>query len=129
MQVSLEIMLSLFDDLSVPSVGLTRSRINHIMIFAMLAAMPELEKNLPQEGGRGQETAMGERKRFENPNIPGFRTRVEYTMRISDIPTSFIASSGYSLWTHDMEGSEPGFVVVIEGEGHGHVECLLYMGE
>ena len=122
-------MLSLFDDLSVPSVGLTQSRINHIMISAMLAAMPELEKNLPQEGGRGQETAMGERKRFENPNIPGFRTRVEYTMRISDIPTSFIASSGYSLWTHDMEGSEPGFVVVIEGEGHGHVECLLYMGE
>lgn len=69
MQVSLEIMLSLFDDLSVPSVALTRSRINH-MIFAILAAMPELEKNLPQEGGRGQETAMGERKRFENPNIP-----------------------------------------------------------
>lgn len=70
MHVSLEIMLSLFDDLSVASVALTRSRINHIMIFAILAAMPELEKNLPQEGGRGQETAMGERKRFENPNIP-----------------------------------------------------------
>ena len=121
-------MLSLFDDLSVPSVGLTRPRVNHIMIFAMLAAMPELEKNLPQEGARVQETA-GERKRFENPSIARFRTRVEYTMRISDIPTSFIASSGYSLWTHDMEGSGPGFMVVIEGEGHGHVECLLYMGE
>lgn len=50
-------------------------------------------------------------------------------MRISDIPTSFIASSGYSFWTHDIEGSGLGYVVVIEGEGHGHVECLLYMGE
>lgn len=122
-------MLSLFDDLAVPSVGTTRSRINHMMIYAMLAAMPELDKSATQEEGMGQETTVPERKRFENRNVARFRTRVKHTMRISDVPTSFIASSGYSLWTHGMEGIGPGFVVVIEGEGRGHVECLLYMGE
>ena len=114
-------MLSLYDDLAVPSVGLTRSRINTIMIYAMLAAMPELEKDSPERGGKGQWV--------ENRNIGRLRTRVEYKMRMSDIETSFIASSGYSLWTHEMEGRGPGFVVVMEREGQGNVECLLYMGE